>query len=69
MARAFVIGLDGIEAMSTAEGDVINTQTDPGVQTIVESNMATNIENPNFEAPAQEAALAADLDNLPSMDA
>jgi len=68
MARGFVLGLDGIEAMSTTNGDVINTQTDPGVQTVIESNLATNIENPNFEAPAQEAALDADLNNLPGMD-
>ncbi len=68
MARGFVLGLDGIEAMSTTDGDVVNTQTDPGVQTIIESNMATNIENPNFEAPAQETALNTDLNNIPGMD-
>ncbi|MGN7439052.1 MAG: hypothetical protein ACTHOO_10475 [Alcanivorax sp.] len=68
MARGFVLGLDGIEAMSTSEGEVVNTQTDPGVQTVIEANAIASVENPNFELQEKTINPGADLNNFPTMD-
>ena len=56
MGRTFQFGTSGLETMLTDEGSILNTQSAPEEVTVVEGNVATTVENPNYQPDAEPAA-------------
>lgn len=65
MARTFQLGGNGIEAMMTDTGSVLNTETSADTSTVVNGNIATMVQNPDFQADVMPSA---DVSNVPVMD-
>ncbi len=65
MARTFQIGGDGIEAMMTDTGSVLNTQTGADASAVIDGNIATMVQNPDFQAEVMQSP---DVSNIPGME-